>query len=42
MKQDTVVEMKRPESFVDDPLTAIVRQGARDLLAKALEMEINK
>jgi hypothetical protein len=24
MKQDTVLEMKRPESFIDDPLTAIV------------------
>jgi len=41
MKQDTVVEIKKPEPFVDDPLTAIVRQGARDILAKALEMEID-
>ena len=38
MKQNTVVEMKKPEPFVDDPLTAIVNQVAR---AKALEMEIN-
>jgi len=37
MKQDTVVEKKKPEAFVDDPLTAIVRQGERDILAKALE-----
>ena len=41
MKQNTVVEMKKPEPFVDDPLTAIVRQGARDILAKALETEID-
>ncbi len=41
MKQNTVVENKKPEAFVEDPLTAIVRQGARDILAKALEMEIN-
>ena len=41
MKQNTVVEMKKPEPFVDDPLTAIVHQVARDILAKALEMEIN-
>lgn len=41
MKQNTVVENKKPEAFVDDPLTAIVRQGARDILAKALEMEID-
>jgi hypothetical protein len=32
--------MKKPQTFVDDPLTAIVRQGARDILVKALEMEI--
>ena len=41
MKQKTVVEMKKSEPFVDDPLTAIVHQGAREILAKALEMEIN-
>ena len=34
MKQNTVVEMKKPEPFVYDPLTAIVCQGARDILAK--------
>ena len=41
MKQNTVVEMKKSEPFVDDPLTTIVRHGARDILDKALEIEIN-
>lgn len=41
MKQDTVIEIKKPETFIDDPLTELVRQGARDILFKALEIEID-
>lgn len=41
MKQDTVFEIKKPETFIDDPLTELVRQGARDILFKALEIEID-
>ena len=41
MTQDNLVELKKPEAFVDDPLTAIVRKGAREILAKALETEID-
>jgi transposase-like protein len=41
MKKDTVIELKRPESFDDDPLTEILRQGARKLLAEALKSEID-
>ena len=40
MKKDNVVKINNPETFIDDPLTGILRQGARDLLAQALEMEI--
>jgi len=40
MKKDNVVKINNPETFIDDPLTVILRQGARDLLAQALEMEI--
>jgi len=40
MRKDNVVEINNPETFIDDPLTGILRQGARDLLAQALEMEI--
>jgi len=41
MKQDTVIEIKKPETFIDDPITELVRQGARDILFKALEIEID-
>ena len=40
MNQDNVIDLKNPEPFVDDPITAIIRQGARKLLAQALETEI--
>ncbi len=41
MKQNTVIEIKKPETFIDDPITELVRQGARDILFKALEIEID-
>jgi len=40
MKKDNVIELKKPEPFVDDPITDILRQGASKLLAEALEAEI--
>jgi transposase-like protein len=40
MPQDNVIELKKPEPFVDDPITEILRQGARKLLSEALEAEI--
>ena len=40
MNQDNVIDLKKPEPFVDDSITAIIRQGARKLLAQALEAEI--
>jgi transposase-like protein len=40
MPEDNVIEIKKPESFVDDPITEILRNGARKLLAEALEAEI--
>ena len=40
MSQDNVIELKKPETFVDDPISDILRQGARKLLAEALEAEI--
>ena len=40
MNQDNVIDLKNPEPFIDDPITAIIRQGARKLLARALEVEI--
>lgn len=40
MVKDNLIELKKPEPFVDDPLTELLRNGARKLLAEALEMEI--
>ncbi len=40
MNEDKVVELKKPVTYVDDPLTDIIRNGARRLLAEALEIEV--
>jgi hypothetical protein len=40
MSKDNVVEINKPETFIEDPLSEILRQGARSLLAQALEVEI--
>jgi len=40
MDKDNLIDLKKPEAFVDDPLTDILRQGARRLLTAALEAEI--
>lgn len=40
MKHDSVVELKKKEQFIEDPITDILRKGARHLLAQALEAEV--
>ena len=40
MTKDNVIELKKPERFVDDPITEVLRTGAKKLLAEALEVEI--
>jgi putative transposase len=40
MAKDNVIDLKKPESFIDDPITDILRQGARRLLSAALEAEV--
>ena len=40
MREDTVVELRQPGSFSDDPLTEILRAGARRLLGQAIEAEV--
>ena len=40
MPKDNVIELKKLEPFIDDPITDILRSGARKLLAQALETEI--
>src|SRR5512144_2180290 len=41
MDQDKVVELKIPGALQDDPLTAVLRDGARRLLAQAVEAEVS-
>jgi putative transposase len=40
MPKNNVVDFKKPEPFVDDPITEVLKSGARKLLAEALEAEI--
>jgi putative transposase len=40
MRKDNVIDLKKPETFLADPITAILRQGARQLLNAALKAEI--
>ena len=40
MREDTVVSLRQPGSFCDDPLTDILRSGARRLLSQAIEAEV--
>jgi hypothetical protein len=40
MKDDTVVALRQPETFSDDPLTEVLRAGARQLLGQAIEAEV--
>ena len=41
MKEDIVVALRQPGSFSDDPLTDILRTGARQVLAQAMEAEVD-
>jgi putative transposase len=40
MEQDNVVEFRRPDAPSADPLTEVLRHGARALLAQAVEAEV--
>jgi transposase-like protein len=41
MTKDTVVAFRAPDGFSPDALTDLLRQGARDLIAQAVEAELN-
>lgn len=41
MDQDKVADLKIPGALQDDPLTAVLREGARRLLAQAVEAEVS-
>ena len=40
MKEDTIIQLRQPGSFSDDLLTDVLRAGARQLLAQAVEAEV--
>ncbi len=40
MREDTVVQLRQPGTFSEDPLTEVLRLGARRLLGQAVEMEV--
>ena len=40
MSKDNVIDLKKPDVFINDPITELVRNGARQILANALESEI--
>ena len=41
MTKDMIVTFRAPDGFSPDPLTDLLRQGARDLIAQAVEAELN-
>ena len=40
MRKNNVVALKKPDTFIDDPLTDLLRQGARTLIAQAVKTEL--
>ena len=40
MDKDNVVSLRRPDDRAKDPLTEVLRHGARTLLAQAIESEV--
>lgn len=40
MSKDTVIKFTKPSEFSADPLTDVLRKGARDLLATAVQAEV--
>jgi len=41
MSKDTIVEFTKPSEFSTDPLTDVLRRGARELLATAVQTEVS-
>ena len=40
MGEDTIVEFRQPGSIEEDPLTEVLRAGARHLLVQAVEAQV--
>ncbi len=41
MSKDTIIEFTKPSEFSTDPLTDVLRRGARELLATAVQAEVS-
>jgi len=41
MTENTVIDFTKPSDFSSDPLTDVLRQGARDILATAVQAEVS-
>ena len=42
MSNNKIIELKKPEENFDDPLTDLLRRGARQLIAEAVESELQE
>lgn len=42
MHNDTIIEFTKPTGFSPDPLTDVLREGARELLATAVQAEVSE
>lgn len=42
MSKNKVIGLKKPQEFIEDPLTELLRNGARKLLANAVEAELQE
>jgi len=42
MHNDTIIEFTKPTGFSSDPLTDVLREGARELLATAVQAEVSE
>jgi len=40
MRENTIVTFRNPSDFQEDPLTEVLRTGARKLLSQAVEAEV--
>ncbi len=42
MSHDNIISFKQPEETVNDPLTGLLRNGARELIAQAVNAELEE
>ncbi len=42
MGKDNLINPKKPETFIDAPITGVLPTGAKKLLVEALEFEIEE